>query len=191
MKTSRRLLLGTFVILLATPVAMVAYGRFSGTGYQELPPPERSAQADLATLRDFNSISITGDFSLEIVRADIFAVEYNPIAENRGDFTALVRDGVLEVEGFGNRTEFTMATVRISLPDLAALDIGYMPVVSVRNFEGANLDADVNFVESITFENNRYGKFELDVERAVLADFRGNAFGSSTVRHFGTTITTD
>jgi hypothetical protein len=191
MKTSRRLLFGTFVVLLATPVVLVGYGRFSGAAYQEVPPPERSAPEALAALRDFTAIDISGDFSLAIVRGDSYAVSYEPIAENRGNFTAVVRDGVLEVEGFGNRTEFAMATVSITLPSLDALEIGYVPEVTVSNFEGDSLEADITFVESIVFENNRYGAVEFDLQRAGIADFRGNTFGSSTIRHFGTTITTD
>ncbi len=191
MKTSRRLLFGTFAVLLAAPVVLVAYSRVSGTGYRELPPPERTAAAEIAALRDFNAIEISGDFDLEIVRADTYAVEYRPLAEDRGNFAATVRDGTLEIEGFGNRSNVAQGSVRISLPDLAALDIGYLPVVSVSGFDGDSLDADVDFAESITFASNRYGQFELEIQRGGLVEFSGNTFGSSTVRHFGTTITTD
>lgn len=191
MKTSRRLLFGTFAVLLAAPVVLVAYSRVSGTGYRELPPPERTAAADIAALRDFNAIEISGDFDLEIVRADTYAVEYRPLAEDRGNFNAMVRNGTLEIEGFGNRSNVAQGSVRISLPDLDALTVGYVPVMAVRNFQGDTLEASINYTDELTLENNQFDSIDLELVRAGVVEMRGNTFGSSRVSHFGTTITTD
>lgn len=191
MKTSRRLLFGTLLVILATPVAVVAYSRVSGTGMRELPVPERTPPAELAALRDFTAIDVSGDFSLEIVQADTYSIAYTPLQDNRGDFTASVQDGVLHVEGFGNRTEFANGSVRIGLPDLDMLDAGYVPEIAIRNFDGDTLAVNINFSEELVLENNRMDVLQLDVQRSGLVDMRGNTFGSTRVDHFGTVITTD
>lgn len=191
MKTSKRLLFGTFAVMLAAPVAIVAFSRFSGRGYHEPAPPERSTPAEIAALRDFSSVDINGDFSVEIVRSDSYSVEYTPLQDNRGNFTATVRDGMLEIIGFDNRTEFAMGTVRIGMPDLEAIEVGFLPELSVSGFDGNRLNANINYVERLVIENNRYAGFDLVIQRGDLVEFHGNSFGSSTVRHFGTTITTD
>jgi hypothetical protein len=191
MKTSRRLLFGTFAVLLAAPVVLVAYSRVSGTGFRELPPPERTAPAEIAALRDFTAIEITGDFELEIVRADFFAVEYTPVAEDRGNFNAAVRNGRLEIEGFGNRTNVAQGSVRISMPDLDALNVGYVPIMAVRNFQGDTFEASINYTDELTLENNQFDSFELELTQAGIVEMRGNSFGSSRISHFNTTITTD
>jgi hypothetical protein len=191
MKTSRRLLFGTFLVILAAPVALVAFSRVNGTGMRELPVPERTPPAELAALRDFAAINIAGDFRLEIVQADTYSIAYTPLQDNRGNFTASVIDGTLTVEGFGNRTEFAQGSVRIGLPDLDALEAGYVTMIAIRNFTGDTLDVSVDFTEELVLENNRLDSLQLDLQRAGLVEMRGNTFGTSRVTHFGLTLTTD
>ncbi len=191
MKTSRRLLFGTFAVLLATPPVLVAYGRFGGNAFRELPAPERTTPAELAALRDFTVINANGDFALEIVRADTYSIDYTPLSPERGNFSASVEDGTLSIEGFNNRTEFMMGTVRIGLPALAALESGYVPTIAVRGFDGDTLDLNVAFTEELVLANNRYATLNMELQRAGLVTMNGNSFGNTRVEHFGTTITTD
>jgi hypothetical protein len=191
MKTSRRLLFGTLLVILAAPVAVVAFSRVSGTGMRELPTPERTSPSELAALRDYAAIEISGDFSLEIVQADTYSITYTPLQDNRGNFTASVQDGILHVEGFGNRTEFANGSVRIGLPDLDRLEAGFVREIAIRNFAGDTLEVKIDFSEELVLDNNRMDVLQLELQRAGLVDMRGNTFGSTRVSHFGSVITTD
>lgn len=191
MKTSRRLLYGTFAVLLAAPVVLVAYSRFTGSGPTDLPPPERTAPAELAALRDFTAIDVSGDFALEVVRADTWSIAYTPLAENRGNFTASVQEGTLVVEGFGNRTENANARVRIGMPDLDALEAGYLPAITIRDFEGDALELNIGVAEELVLEDNRFDVLQAELTRVGLVSMRGNTVGSSRVTHFGMTLTTE
>jgi hypothetical protein len=123
MKTSKRLMVGTFAVLLAAPVALVAYGRISGAAVlYELPAPERPASADLAALRDFNAIEVRGDFALEIASGPQYSVSYTPLTGSRGFLRASVTNGTVHIEGYANRTESTAATMRITLPELRSVE---------------------------------------------------------------------
>jgi hypothetical protein len=191
MKTSRRLLFGTFVVLLAAPVVLVAFSRMSGTGLRELPPPERTPAAELATLRDFTRIDVSGDFELEVLRANSWTIDYTPLSAGRGNFKATVVDGTLTIEGFGNRSELARGVVRIGMPALEALHGGFIQALAISNFDGAALEVNIEFTEQLELENNRLGTLQVDLQQAGLVNLRGNTFGSSRVTHFGTTITTD
>jgi len=193
MKTSKRLLFGTFAVLLAAPVVLVAYSRVSSQPYAELPVPERTPAAELARLRDFTEIDVNGDFELEIVRGNTWSVDYTPLSPERGNFNASVENGLLTIGGFGNRTQTASSRVRITLPGLEAVHARYVPSpgIAIRNFDGNALDVSVDFTEGLVLENNRYDSLDLTVQRANLVDLRGNSFGSTRIAHFGTTITTD
>jgi len=191
MKTSRRLLLGTFVTLLVAPVVLVAYSRISGDGYlSELPPPERTSSAELAALRDFTSINVRGDFNLEVVSAPDYAVDYTPLPQGRGFFRASVADGTLTIEGYGNRTEFGTATVRVALPELSEMDAESLPALTVQNFDSESLTLRAFNVGDVSITNNRIGALQMQTQVRSIA-FRGNTIGSSDVRTVGTQITSD
>lgn len=193
MKSSRRLLLGTFVAMLVAPVALIAYSRFSDQPYAVPPVPERTSAGELAALRDFTKIAVTGDFELDVVRGDTWSVTYTPLASDRGNFTASVEDGTLTLEGFDNRTESSSGTVRITLPDLDALQASFVPSprIAIRNFNGDTLELDVDFTQQLVLENNQFDSLDLTVQQAGLVEMRGNSFGTTRMNHFGTTITTD
>jgi hypothetical protein len=193
MKTSKRLLLGTFLALLAAPVALVAYSRITG-GVRELPAPERTAPAELAALRDFTAVQINSDVQLELVGATTWSIEYTPIRPNRGNFTARVENGTLFIEGFGNRLGGPgeeSASVRIGMPALERLESDFLVSAAIRNFDVDALYVRINIAGRIALENNRIGTLEMQYQNAPTVELRGNTIGSSEVRHFGTTTTTE
>jgi len=196
MKTSRRLLLGTFVTLLAAPVVLVAYSRIvNGTVTPEA--PVRTSPAELAALRDFTQIDIRSDTSVEIVNGTDYAISYSPLIENRGFFTARVADGTLFIEGYGNRlddgTGSRASAVRITLPELERIDAESVTALTVRNFDSDALSIRVGtiFGGPIALENNRLGNLQLQLGPVQNVVMRGNSIGTSTISHFGLDITTE
>lgn len=192
MKTSRRLLFGTFAVLLAAPVALIAYGRISGAGIMyELPTPERPTAADLAALRDFDSINVRGDIALDIVSGPQFSVSYTPLANSRGFLRASVADGTLRITGYGNRTITTAGTVRITMPALTDIDAESLYSLAIRGFDSDTLSLRTTGVQQLALENNRIGTLDMEMQATFNVTMRDNEVGTSRVSQFGATITTE
>lgn len=192
MKTSRRLLFGTFAVLLAAPVVLVAYGRISGAGIlYELPAPERPTAAELAALRDFDTITVRGDFMLEIASAPDYSISYAPLTGNRGFLRASVADGTLNLLGYGNRTATTAGTVRITMPALADIDAESLYSLAVRDFDSDMLSLRATGVQQLALENNRIGTLDMEMQATFNVTMRNNEIGTSRVSQFGATITTE
>ena len=192
MKTSRRLLLGTFLTLLALPVVLVAYSRVAGdSSTGDRPLPERTPPAALAALRDFTAIDIRGDVDLEVSSAPDYSIVYSPLSERRGNLEARVENGTLIIEAFGNRTETTAASLQIGMPELARLDGEYLATVTVRNFDSATLELRFNVASAVLIENNRIASLQAELGYVPTVEFRGNTIGASAITHFGTTVRSD
>ncbi|HEY0963728.1 MAG TPA: DUF2807 domain-containing protein [Pseudomonadales bacterium] len=192
MKTSRRLLFGTFAALLAAPVVLVAYGRISGAGIMyELPAPERPTAEDLAALRDFDTIEVRGDFALEIAGAPEYSVTYTPLTGSRGFLRANVTDGTLTIEGYANRTETTAGTVRITLPELSHVDAESLFMLTVRDFDGEALTLDAAAVRRLIVENNRLGELDVALQAPWNITFRNNEIGTTRMSRLGATATVE
>lgn len=192
MKTSRRLLLGTFLALLAVPVVLVAYSRIDGGSLREIPPPERTSPAELAALRDFTVIDIRSDVAVEIVSAPGYSIDYTPPpSDRRGNFIASVENGTLTIRGYGNRGESGVGSVRIGMPDLDRLDSEFLVSLVIRNFDSDTMALRTVIATDIVLENNRIDTLQLEYQATANVEFRGNTIGSSQVRHFGTTTTSD
>jgi hypothetical protein len=191
MKTSRRLLLGTFLALLAVPVILVAFSRISGRGsLSELPALESVTREQLAALRDFDEIEVRGDFALEVVSAPDYAVEYTPVPQQRGFFRASVNEGILTIESYGNRTELAVGTVRIALPALRRIDAESLAGLTVRDFASDSLEIRAFAADDLVIADNRIGVLRMETQVRSI-EFRGNTIGNSEVRTLGTRITTD
>lgn len=193
MKTSRRLMLGTLIVLLAIPVTFLAWTRIAGTSQQGLPVPQRTPAPELAALRDFSSIDISGDLHVEIVSAADYSIDYRPLAENRGNFTARVEDGTLHIQAFGNRAEpFAAATVRIGMPELASFNAEFLYSLAVRDFDTDAMRIEVTAtIGDIVIENNRIAALTLDIQRTNDVALRNNTIGTTSLTHYGTTVTTE
>src|SRR5690606_14648709 len=119
---------------------LVAYGRISGAGIlYELPAPERPTAAELAALRDFDAITVRGDFMLEIASGPQYTVSYAPLPGNRGFLRASVADGRLNLVGYGNRTINTAGAVRITMPALTSVDAESLYSLAIRDFDSDTL----------------------------------------------------
>ncbi|MDY6982033.1 MAG: DUF2807 domain-containing protein [Pseudomonadota bacterium] len=192
MKTSRRLLFGTFAVLLAAPVVLVAYGRISGAGIMyELPAPERPTAGDLATLRDFDRIEVRGDFMLEIVSGAQYSVSYTPLPGSRGFLRASVADGNLRLAGYGNRSETTAGSVRITMPALTNLVAESLSSLVIRDFDSDTLSLRATGLQQLALENNRIGTLDMEMQATFNVTMRDNEVGTSRVSQFGATITTE
>jgi hypothetical protein len=192
MKTSRRLLLGTFLTLLAVPVVLVAYSRFGfDPASRERPLPERTSPAELVALRDFTAIEIRGDVNLEVTGAADYSIAYTPLSERRGNLEARVEDRTLIIEAFGNRNDTTAASLQIGLPELERLDGEFLAALTIRNFDSDMLELRLTTASEVLLENNRIASLQAELGYVANVEFRGNTIGASEITHFGITIRSD
>lgn len=192
MKTSRRLMLATFLALLATPVVLVGYGRISGAGTMtELPAPRRMAATELAALRGFSAVDIRGDLDVVVRSAPDYAIAYTPLFERRGNITARVEDGTLFVEGYGNRSETEAARLEISMPALTRVEAESLYALTVGGFSGDTLVLIVPNAQRVVLEDNQLGTLRAELGYLNRLELRGNVIGTSEVSHFGATFLTE
>jgi hypothetical protein len=184
MKTSRRFLLGTLLAALALPVLIVVYHRVTTAG-GEFVPPQRTPATDLDALRDFSSVTAEGDFALEVHASDSWAVDYEPLGAQHGNFAASVENGTLHLRGHGNRTETQAARVRVGLPRLVRVEARDTFTLAVRDFEGEQLDVRLTGVSSALLANNRLGNLTVAGGGVETLRLEGNRLGASSLKIFG------
>ncbi len=105
-----------------------------GDSIREIPPPERTAPAELAALRDFTAIAIRSDVAVGIVS---------------------VADGTLTIRGYGNSGESRLGSVRIGMPELDRLDSEFLISLVIRNFASDTMALRTEKATDIVLENNR------------------------------------
>lgn len=189
MKTSRRLMLATFLTLIASPVVLVAYGRISGAGTMtELPAPQRTSAAELAALRDFSSIFIGGDVDVVVRSAANYAISYTPLFERRGNLSARVEDGRLFIEAYGNRSETEAARLEISLPTLTRVEGESLFALTVSGFRADTLNVVARSAQRVVIEDNALETLRLELGYVNRVEQRRNTIGTVELSHFGATI---
>jgi Putative auto-transporter adhesin, head GIN domain len=137
-------------------------------GMEQTPPP-----AQLATLRDFSTIEVEGDFSLDVVQGADYSVAFTPSAASEGRFYATVRGDTLLLGGFRNAPG---SVVRVALPELKKLNAGRVKTLSVSGFDGASLSLEVDTISKVTLRNNSVrtwqirsnGVADLQIDRASI-----------------------
>ncbi len=192
MKTSKRYMGGTLLAILALPVLIVIYSRFLAPPPEARPPPERTPAATLAALRDYTAIEVQGDFALEITEGPAYAFSYEPLSDVRGELVARVEEGTLHLRGFGNWTTEQVARVRISVPDLQAIDANFLQVLRVSGVSGENLALRAVQVRRITVADNTLGTLDIRSIANDTLEFEGNTITTTTFNVIGgdTNITT-
>jgi hypothetical protein len=134
---------------------------------------EQTPPAQLATLRDFSTLEVEGDFSLDVVQGADYSVAFTPSDPSEGRFYAAVRGNTLLLGGFRNAPG---SVVRVALPELKKLNAGRVKTLSVSGFDGASLSLEVDAIPKVTLRNNGVrtwqirsnGVADLQIDRASM-----------------------
>ena len=94
MKKSRRLIRNTILALNGLMVLYVGVNRLYAVEHSTR-APQRTAQAELAKLRDFSAIEVSGNFGVDVVQDADYSVAFTPPDASHGDFVATVRGNTL------------------------------------------------------------------------------------------------
>ncbi len=185
MKKSKRLIRNTILALNGMMVLYVGVNRLYAVS-DPTPTAQRTSTAELAMLRDFTAIEVTGDFSVDVVRGADYAVAYTPVDESRGEFVATVRGDTLILRGFNNTNT---DRVRVALPVLTRLDAELVPALSISGFHGASASLQLDGTSQVILRNNAIRQWhivasevkELKIDRASLGAGKVDLAGRATL----------
>ena len=186
MKKSRRLIRNTILALNGIVVLYVGVNRLYGSE-EFTRPAQRTSASELAMLRDFTDIEVSGDFSVDVVQEASYSVGFTPSSADHGQLVANVRGNTLVLQGFRNAPA---TRVRVGMPALTQLVAGEdVPALTVSGFDGASLSLRLSGRPQVVLRNNavrrwiifaaQYG--ELQFDRASLSAGKVDLTGRATV----------
>ena len=184
MKRSRLLIRNTLLALSGMVVLYVGINRIYAVAEPD-PVQQRTSAAELAALRDFDSIEVSGDFSVEIVQQAGYSVEFVQPDSSQGDFVATRRDATLVLYGGRNPA---VGRVRVAMPALKQVGAHRIPALSVSGFNGDSLSLRMESVPLVVLRNNGIrqwhivaSKGELQIDRATFGAGKVDLAGRSTL----------
>ena len=151
MKKSRRLIRTTLLALGAAVVFYVAASRWHANNAEPIrnSPP---TPAELAALRDFNSLVVSGNLMVEIVQQDGYSVDFiHGGGARTGSFTATIRAKALVVNGYRNSAG---DRVRIGMPTLSHVITDGVPALSISGFSGESVSLKLEGATKFTARGN-------------------------------------
>lgn len=183
MKRSERLMRNTILVMSGLIVLHLGVSRLSAD--DQSASVNRTPAAELATLRDFTSIEVEGDFSLDVVHDSDYSVAFTPANTNEGRFYATVRNNTLVLGGFRNETG---SRVRVTMPELSKLNAGRVRTLTVTGFDSASLRLEVDTISQVTLRSNAVRQWqiradhvaELQIDRASMAAGKVDLAGRAT-----------
>ena len=177
MKRSERLMRNTIFVMAGLVVLELGVNRLSA---DDRTPP------DLSTLRDFTSIEVEGDFSLDVVHDTGYSVVYAPANPSEGRFYASVRNNTLQLGGFRNEAG---SRVRVTMPKLSKLNAGRVKTLTVTGFDGASLQLNMDTIPQVTLRSNAVQQWQiradhvadLQIDRASMGAGKVDLAGRATL----------
>jgi hypothetical protein len=139
--------------LQATPGAGSGGSSFT-LGLRQDRQPEPRPEADLATARDFNRLSVRGPLEVEVVGSTDFKVTLVPGAGGAPEIHTYLGEGTLRVDA-GDPAGEPRAVLRVEVPTLQRIDAGTSrvtirglaaPVLTVEMYRGGQARLEQNQV---------------------------------------------
>jgi hypothetical protein len=185
MKRSRLLIRNTLLALSGMVVLSVGINRLFAVAE---PPPvqQRTSATELAALRDFDAIEVSGDFTLDIVQQAGFAVEVVPPDASQGVVVATMRESTLVLRGVRNAAG---GRVRVAMPVLRQVSAYAVPALSVSGFNGDSLSLLMERVPLVVLRGNGIRQWhivasqkgELQIDRATFSAGKVDLAGHATL----------
>ena len=151
MKKSRRLIRNTILALNGIVVLYVGANRLYGSE-ESTQPLQRTSAAELAMLRDFTAIEVSGDFSVDVVQDAAYSIGITPPEAGKGQLIARMRGDTLVLRGFFNAPA---TRVRVGMPGLAGvLAHEGVPGLTVSGFTGDSVSLHLAGKPKVVLRNN-------------------------------------
>ncbi len=184
MQKSKRLIRHTIFALNAIAVLYVGMNRLYATGQ---PSVQRTPATELATLRDFSSIEVDGDFHVDIAQGANYSVAFTAADASEGNFVAEVRGRTLVLHGSQNAGA---NRVSVALPELTQLQATDVSSVAISGFGGEQVSLRLDGTPQVVLRDNHISRWhiaavdvgELTVDQASIAAARFDLDGDVTLR---------
>lgn len=162
-KTNKRIayLIGSIYAVIFT---LIISGRvISGVVPELMVKPDRPTVEALSRYAGFNAIRASGDFDLEIVRAEEYAISYEAWSDLSGDIRiSLEEENTLFIEGRGNTVGDQRTVVKIRMPSLQQVHARYLPVISISGFVEPELTMGLEYIYRLNLSNSRIQNLDID-----------------------------
>lgn len=179
MKKSRRLIRNTLLVLGAAVVLYVAASRWHAVDNAQPVQNSPPTPAELAALRDFNSLVVTGNLMVEIVRQDGYSVEFiHGGGARTGSFTATIRAKALVVNGYRNSAG---DRVRIGMPALSHVITDAVPVLSISGFSGNSISLRLDGPIDVDVHDNAVTQWQVFTSGGVVLKFDRASIGAGKI----------
>jgi len=129
-------------------------------GLRQTKPSERPADIDLATVRDFTHVSVSGRFNVEIVGGAEYKVVVTPEAGQEMKYHAWRDDETLRIWQEGENKGAALATLHIEVPTLARLSINASHL-TVRGIKAPELALVGYGLESAVLQQNEVASWRM------------------------------
>jgi hypothetical protein len=131
-------------------------------------PPTKSTittHAELAALRDFNQISVSGDLTVEIVSAAEYKVTLTPASTQPWSVaTEHQKNGLLKLAG-GHGSEG--AALRIEAPALSSIEAQNLRQLTMRGWQSPELKVRMKNVAGARIKESAGGHWTLNAETPI------------------------
>jgi len=179
MKTSSKILVITFSLILLFIAGMIIVSRFAmERDYSETRDEFRSADTELIKhdLKDFTEVSVSGNWDVTITREDTFEVRVFYPKETKNKLNVSKHGSKLELISIGNmRNHHDPFKAEIHMPKLAKIRSELASIVRFDGFKSPNLDLQIEGVGLITGGDNVIENLELSTDGASQIDLKFSA----------------
>jgi hypothetical protein len=149
-------------------------------------PPTKSTittHAELAALRDFNQISVFGDFTVEIVRASEYKVTLTPADQPWHIDTEQYKNGQLTITG---GSVIAGAVLRIETPALVSIGATVVRQLRVLGWQNTDLKILLKSVAEIQVRDSAGGHWTLNAKTPTLLQLdKATALGGFDIKSSG------
>ena len=199
MNSGKRLLRNTIFALWGTAAAYVGVTRLYGAtdadtapwlrtalslGLRSSGPSQPPPEVDLATVRDFTHVSVSGRFNVEIIGAAEYRVEVIPDAGQQPKFHAWRDDSTLRIwEEVADKSP-AIATVRVEVPTLVRLSINASHL-SVRGIKATEVSLVGYGVERVQLHQNEVGQWRMFSSAHMEVQMDDATFAAGSVKANG------
>ncbi len=188
MKLSQRYLRGTFYALAVTAVLSVVFNRlFMPVSVRT--ERARTSAAELATMRDFDSVTFEGDIDLTVRQQPAFALEYQPLSPVRGQFFVSMQGRTLVIFAYDNRgpDEKNATSLVIGVPQLTRLQVHSSGTVAIEDFAEGQPAIRINGDADLALRHNT-AALEVDLFGVRKAQLDALSHGHTKLHIVGSTV---
>ncbi len=161
------------------------------TTHEEPEPVPAMQPEDLAALRNFSRIRVSGDFIVEIVGASTYKVSFTPAAGGKAEIHARQVEDLLSLRAADDDEEGGKGVLRIEMPMLVRLSAQDVSELTLRGLQAEEVSVSLHNVARARLQQNKVAHWklyssepmEIPVDAATLAAGSLQTQGNLSIRY--------